>query len=100
MPKFYKFKTACFSKEDFIDTESLGIEVEQKLLYKDLPINLNAIAYYYPLRAVELGKRSDATPLPEDEVWFDAKFVLITLLDGTELTINMNIQDFEILVNE
>lgn len=102
--KYFKFKTACITKNELDQSEyfkELGIESSSAvdITYKDLAVNLNHIVYYYPLRAVEMGNKN--TDYLDDETsWVDAEYINLVLVDGSELTININIQDFEYILNE
>lgn len=99
MAKFYKFNTACVTK-DTLGLQDLGIEKEVNIKYKILPLNIDTIVFYYPLKALKLTQ--DATEddlLTEDEVWEFAEYVNVILTDGTELTIQHPIKDFEEIVN-
>lgn len=99
MAQFYRFKTACFP-DDHEDYEDLGIQTKvTKLEYKDLPIRLSSIIYYYPLRALNLDQSlEDVDYLTEDEVWDYAEYVTIILVDGTQLTVKIHIKDFQDLI--
>jgi hypothetical protein len=99
MTQFYRFKTACFP-DDSDQYEDLGIPTKvDKLEYKDLPIRLSSIIYYYPLRALNLDEQLEEVDfLSEDEIWDYAEYVTIILVDGTQLTVKINIKDFQDLI--
>jgi len=102
MGRFYKFKAACLTSEaiDQIQLdEDLGITRDKELQFKDLPVRLGYIVSYTPLKTTDINNRSNPRMLDDEEMWIEAQYINISLIDGTEYTIKHDIQDFELLMN-
>jgi len=100
MAKFYKFRTAVLPMNSLKMEEELGIKIEARFEYEELAVRLDSIIFYYPSLRVNLHDLEDDALYEKDEAWFEAQFINVVLMDGSEIIIHHDIQDFEKLLEE
>lgn len=102
MGKFHKFETVVQSlnEEDVIDFENYGKPLRRdNIEYQELPIRLDSIIFYHPLKVVDLQAPTEEVELFDDnDIWLYANYITIVLVDGSQMTIKCNIQVFEDII--
>lgn len=100
MGKFYKFKTAVIPMNSLELQEELGIKIEARFDYEELAVKLDSIIFYYPSLRKNLFELEDQEVWEKDEAWFESQFINVVLVDGSEIIIHHDIQDFVKLLEE